>query len=78
MGARETTKLFSVKIAGKNYLMQIINGVQFIDGMTIDKFIDTLPISDVVDFARVGYEIVKDPTKSPSKILDEMHQSKNN
>lgn len=73
-----TTELFSVRIAGKEYLMQIVNDVKFIDGMTIDEFIDTLPIADVCDFARVGYEIVKDPSKSPSKILNELNQAKNN
>ena len=52
-----TTDLFSVRIAGKEYLMQIINDVNFINGMTIDEFIDTLPIADVIDFAKVGYKV---------------------
>ncbi len=70
-----------VTIAGKKYQCEVINGVPYIDGMTVDAFIDTLPIETLVDAAIVGRALSwnnKKVSPSPQQMFNELHQSKNN
>lgn len=69
----------TVTIAGKKYLVETKNGIRYINGMTVDNFINTLSIDDKCDAALVGIEYIKSRgTKSPQKMFNELHQSKNN
>lgn len=43
-----------VRILGKIYACTVINGERFIDGKTVEKFMQTLPLETVAQFAVLG------------------------
>lgn len=66
-------------IGGIKYTVEVKNGVRYIDGKTVDEFLKGLPITTLAECAIVGYNVVKSRgTKSPQKMFNELHQSKNN
>jgi hypothetical protein len=65
-------------LAGKKYTCQVVNGVRFVEGKPIEEFLDSLPISEKLELIQVGLKVVKNDNTSPQKVLNEIHQSKNN
>jgi len=71
-----------VKINGKVYNAEIINGKQYIDGKTVDEFLRDIPQYELVDLAILGGIVIKDLSRkqkrSPQLIINELYQSRNN
>jgi len=65
-------------LAGKKYTCQVVNGVRFVEGKPIEEFLESLPISEKLELVQVGLNVTKDKNTSPQKVLNEIHQSKNN
>jgi hypothetical protein len=73
----------AITIAGKKYTVEIRNGERYIMGLTVNDFIDTLTFNEKLDCAITGQMIVEDIVKgrkvrSPQRIINELHQKKNN
>lgn len=43
-----------VSIHGKEYPVSVIDGIPYIDGKTVDEFMDTIPRDMLADFAKLG------------------------
>lgn len=43
-----------ISIGGKTYECEVIDGIRYVDGKTIDEFMDTISIEDVMNLAIVG------------------------
>ncbi len=43
-----------VSIHGKEYAVAVVNGIPYIEGKTVDEFMNTMPRDMLVDFAKVG------------------------
>jgi len=72
-----------IKINGKSYSVEVINGEQFIEGKTVDEFLKTLPSTDLIDLMKLGglvveKEIIGKGTIKKQKFMDELYQAKNN
>ncbi len=72
-------------IAGKKYPCEVNkDGVPFIDGKTVDEFMKTLTPDELVQCAMVGGFVMDDvinkdtKPRSPQRMMNELHQSKNN
>jgi hypothetical protein len=73
-----------VTISGKHYNVEIVNGEPYINNMSIPEFMKTLTPAELMDTAVVGSHVVDDTInnvknkRSPQKMFNELHQSKNN
>lgn len=43
-----------VRIAGKEYPCEVIDGVRYIDGMTVSEFMETLDTDTLIKLAKIG------------------------
>ncbi len=68
----------TLTIAGKVHDVEIKNGIPYIDGKRFDDFVNSLTLEEKLQAAIVGKNILEDPTKSPQKMFNELHQEKNN
>jgi hypothetical protein len=50
----------TIVISGKKHEVEIRDGVRYVDGMTIDKFIDSVDPLTLIDLANVGKAHVND------------------
>lgn len=50
------------------------NGNCFIDGKSVDEFLDTCSTEDLCTLARVGYRVVKGSDISPNLILEMLEE----
>ena len=46
-------------LGNKEYECEVIDGVRYIDGKTVDEFYNELPIEEVIKLVRVGFETLK-------------------
>lgn len=46
-------------LRNKEYECEVIDGVRYIDGKTVDEFYNELPIEEVIKLVRVGFETLK-------------------
>ena len=46
-------------LGNKEYECEVIDGVRYIDGKTVDEFYNELPIEEVIKLVRVGFEALK-------------------
>lgn len=67
-----------ITLGGKQYLAEIINGIQYVEGKTIDEFIKTLSPDDFIDAAIIGHVSITNPEISPLKVAKELHSKRNN
>lgn len=72
----------TVVIGGKKHIAEIRDGVQYIDGMTVDKFMDTLDPLTLIDFMNVGIAHVHDVVDGKKShnyqgMMDHFHRSRN-
>lgn len=72
-----------ITIAGKQYDCEVIKGERFINGMAVEKFIETLDPFILCDMAEVGYRAVKNeiqgkPCGGHQKLANELYQKRNN
>lgn len=65
-------------LSGKQYFFYVVNGKRFIDGKTVDEFIDSLDTQSLCDVARLGFEHLKAPARSAQGIANDLHQIRNN
>ena len=69
-------------IAGKKYPCEVRNGIQYIDGKTVDEFMDTLPADVLMDMARVGAGFIDAKKEgrnfSPQEAANDIHSVKHN
>lgn len=49
-----------IKIGNNSYQVEVIDGIRYVDGKTIDEFFDTLPIEDVMKFYHIGKQAIED------------------
>lgn len=65
-----------VTIAGVEYLCEVVDGIRYIDGKTVEEFLKTLPREAVFNLAAVGSVAVKAERDgleiSPSAVLKSM------
>jgi hypothetical protein len=52
-----------IKISGREYKVEVINGKRFIDGMPIDDFLKTIDPLTMIDLANTGFAAVHDEIK---------------
>lgn len=50
----------TVRIGGKSYPVEVVNGERFIDGKTVDEFMKSLSVDEVMDMAQIGHAALKD------------------
>lgn len=48
-----------ITLGNKEYECEVIDGVRYIDGKTVDEFYNELPIEEVIKLVRVGFEALK-------------------
>lgn len=63
---------------GKKYFCYTVNGRQFVEGKTVDEFLDTLDPISLCDLAKIGIAIFKGECESPSKMANELNQARHN
>ena len=77
----------TITLDGKQYQVSVIDGEKFIDGMDVDKFIDSLmikgDINAVNDLIEIGKQAVTDIETGTKKetyqsMANEKHQQRNN
>ena len=77
----------TITLAGKQYQVSVIDGERFIDGMDVDKFIDSLMIKGdnaaIRDLTEIGIQGFKDKATGEKKetyqaMAHEKHQQRNN
>lgn len=49
-----------IQIGHFKYQVEVIGGVRYVDGKTIDEFMKQLSVSDMEDLAEVGLQAIKD------------------
>lgn len=65
-----------IKIGQSTYPCEVRDGVRYVNGMTVDDFIDTLPVDELVIVAKLGKAIFEGtPIKSPQAYCNEIHQA---
>jgi hypothetical protein len=53
----------TIRVNNKIHNVEIINGQQYIDGKTVDEFMDELDPLTLIDFANVGRAALIDSSK---------------
>lgn len=66
------------KLCGIEYECKVINGLKTVNGLSIDNFIDQLPIDAVIELAKLGDAINKGFKGSSQRFVNESRQSKLN
>lgn len=58
-----------VNIGGQNYEVEVKNGIRYIDGKTVDEFLETLDTETLLKASRVGKMAIDDEIKgvTPAK-----------
>lgn len=56
------TKIYKgqIKIGNNSYHVEVINGIRYIEGKTIDEFFLTLPIEEVNKLYHIGKQAIED------------------
>lgn len=54
----------TLAVDGKTYKVEVIDGIRYIDGKTVDMFLLTLPFDALIDMAVVGVQATKDKISS--------------
>jgi hypothetical protein len=66
-----------VSIGDKNYDCEVIDGVRYIDGKTVDEFYNTLPVEEIIKLAMVGVAAIENEKKripiSPTGIYNNLN-----
>lgn len=62
----------TVTIAGKEYPVEIREGERYINGQTVDKFLETLPFEDLAHFMELGYRLITGQETHPQEDIAEM------
>lgn len=65
-----------ITIGGKTYECEVIDGIRYVDGKTIDEFMRTLPIEDIINVAMAGASV--NTRVSPRKLLKEIEKNEVN
>lgn len=73
----------TIRLAGKDYKVKVVNGVRYIDGKTVDDFIKTVDTQTFLDLAELGKkalddEVNENKSSSYQGFMNEKHQSRNN
>lgn len=70
-----------ISIAGKEYTCEVINGVRFIDGMTVFEFMKRLSTLELIELYEVGYAALEAEKEnrefSPNAMYKKIRCSKN-
>ena len=77
------TNTGTIKLNGKIYRVDVENGIRYIDGKTLDQFVETLDAVSLVDCAKVGIQVVRDilednHEKTYQQVSNELYQERNN
>lgn len=73
------------KFNGVEYKCSVVDGVRYINGLSVNDWIDELSPRDLQDFAVVGQRVMQDmkngvntPHGALQEMLNERHSSRNN
>ncbi len=68
-----------VKLNGKEYEVEVRNGVRYIDGKDIDTFLKFCNPYEMIDLIILGKSIVEgENIESPQKFVNKLNQKRNN
>jgi hypothetical protein len=73
----------TIRINGKKYKVEVVNGQRYIDGMTVEAFVDQLDKITQIELAEVGQQAIIDEKKGTKnggyqKMMDRNHIIKSN
>jgi len=51
----------TITISGKEYPVEVRDGEPYVDGKTVDEFMDMLPLADLGRAAKLGLRIMQEP-----------------
>lgn len=70
-----------VSISGKEYNCEVVNGIRYIDGMTVSEFAKRLSSAEILELAMVGADAIdaekENRVSSPGVMYGEIRYQKN-